>query len=65
MLNVENCKNIYDSFKEYTSTERLDGENKYHAEGFGLQDAIKGVRFRENLTILKKQNDNNNEIKNK
>jgi ubiquitin carboxyl-terminal hydrolase 7 len=25
--------------------ETLDGENKYHAEGFGLQDARKGVIF--------------------
>lgn len=44
-LNVKNCKNLYDSFKEYVSMEVLEGENKYHAEGYGLQDANKGVIF--------------------
>lgn len=34
-----------DSFRDYVSVETLDGENKYHAEGHGLQDAKKGVIF--------------------
>lgn len=38
-------KNLRDSFKEYVSVETLDGENKYQAEGYGLQDAKKGVIF--------------------
>eukprot|EP00002_Diphylleia_rotans_P030205 TRINITY_DN6196_c0_g2_i12.p1 TRINITY_DN6196_c0_g2~~TRINITY_DN6196_c0_g2_i12.p1 ORF type:complete len:667 (+),score=115.83 TRINITY_DN6196_c0_g2_i12:210-2210(+) len=44
-LNVKGCKDIYESFKKYTEEEILEGENKYHAEGFGLQDAKKGVLF--------------------
>ncbi|TPX74778.1 hypothetical protein CcCBS67573_g03936 [Chytriomyces confervae] len=44
-LNVKGNKNVTDSFKDYISVETLDGENKYHAEGYGLQDAKKGVVF--------------------
>jgi ubiquitin carboxyl-terminal hydrolase 7 len=38
-------KNVEESFKDYISEEMLDGENKYQAEGYGLQDAKKGVVF--------------------
>jgi ubiquitin carboxyl-terminal hydrolase 7 len=38
-------KNLYESFKDYVQVEMLDGENKYQAEGFGLQDAKKGIIF--------------------
>jgi ubiquitin carboxyl-terminal hydrolase 7 len=38
-------KNLRESFKEYVAVETLDGENKYHAEGHGLQAAKKGVIF--------------------
>ncbi|KAF9052946.1 hypothetical protein BJ165DRAFT_1413298 [Panaeolus papilionaceus] len=44
-LNVKGMKTLYDSFKDYVSVEMLDGENKYQAEGFGLQDAKKGIIF--------------------
>ncbi|KAL9553286.1 hypothetical protein MBANPS3_003345 [Mucor bainieri] len=44
-LNVKGCKNLNDSFKKYVDTETMDGENKYMAEGHGLQDACKGVSF--------------------
>ena len=44
-LNVKGCKNLEESFANYCATETLDGENKYFAEGFGLQDAKKGVIF--------------------
>ncbi|KAJ3011309.1 hypothetical protein HKX48_006911, partial [Thoreauomyces humboldtii] len=44
-LNVKGCKNLKESFDEYVSVENMDGENKYAAEGFGLQDAKKGVIF--------------------
>eukprot|EP00762_Andalucia_godoyi_P005775 ANDGO_06901.mRNA.1 Ubiquitin carboxyl-terminal hydrolase 12 len=44
-LNVKDCKAIADSFKQYVDIEKLDGDNKYHAEGHGLQDAEKGVVF--------------------
>ncbi|KAK3819643.1 MAG: ubiquitin carboxyl-terminal hydrolase 5 [Benniella sp.] len=44
-LNVKGCKTLHDSFNDYIAVETLDGDNKYHAEGHGLQDARKGVIF--------------------
>jgi ubiquitin carboxyl-terminal hydrolase 7 len=44
-LTIKGIKNLRDSFRDYVSVETLDGENKYHAEGFGLQAAKKGVIF--------------------
>ena len=44
-LNVSGNRNLDDSFKDYIQVETMDGENKYFAEGFGLQDAKKGVIF--------------------
>lgn len=44
-LNVKGMKTLHDSFQDYVAVETLDGENKYHAEGFGLQDARKGIIF--------------------
>jgi ubiquitin C-terminal hydrolase len=44
-LNVKGCKNLEDSFKDYIIEETLEGDNKYMAEGYGLQDAKKGVIF--------------------
>ena len=38
-------KDLHDSFRDYITVETMDGENKYHAEGLGLQDARKGVIF--------------------
>lgn len=44
-LNVKGCKNLEESFKDYITEETLEGDNKYMAEGHGLQDAKKGVIF--------------------
>ncbi|KAI7896065.1 biquitin carboxyl-terminal hydrolase [Mucor mucedo] len=44
-LNVKGCKNLEDSFRRYVDVETMSGENKYMAEGYGLQDACKGVKF--------------------
>mmetsp|Transcript_33094 Transcript_33094/g.53664 ORF Transcript_33094/g.53664 Transcript_33094/m.53664 type:complete len:668 (+) Transcript_33094:182-2185(+) len=44
-LNVKGCKDIMESFEKYVEEEMLDGDNKYQAEGHGLQDAKKGVKF--------------------
>ncbi|PKA50906.1 Ubiquitin carboxyl-terminal hydrolase 12 [Apostasia shenzhenica] len=44
-LDVKGCKDVYASFDKYVEVERLDGDNKYHAEQYGLQDAKKGVLF--------------------
>lgn len=44
-MNVKGCKNLEESFKDYITEETLEGDNKYMAEGYGLQDAKKGVIF--------------------
>ncbi|KAI8985250.1 hypothetical protein BDB01DRAFT_721890 [Pilobolus umbonatus] len=44
-LNVKGCKNLKESFDDYITVETLEGDNKYMAEGYGLQDAHKGVIF--------------------
>lgn len=44
-LDVKGCRNIYESFKRYVKPEILSGQNKYHAEGYGLQDAKKYSNF--------------------
>lgn len=44
-LNVSGCNSLDDSFKDYIQVETLEGDNKYAAEGYGLQDAKKGVIF--------------------
>ena len=54
-LDVKGCKDVYDSFDKYVEVERLEGENKYHAEQFGLQDAKKGVLFIDFPPVLQLQ----------
>lgn len=51
-LNVSGNKNLDDSFKDYVQVETMDGDNKYHAEGHGLQDAKKGVIFQSFPQVL-------------
>ncbi|KAL4709979.1 hypothetical protein ACJJTC_003942 [Scirpophaga incertulas] len=51
-LSVKGKSNIYESFKDYISTEVLDGDNKYDAGEHGLQEAEKGVRFDEFPPVL-------------
>eukprot|EP00009_Paramoeba_aestuarina_P004998 CAMPEP_0201515204 /NCGR_PEP_ID=MMETSP0161_2-20130828/6832_1 /ASSEMBLY_ACC=CAM_ASM_000251 /TAXON_ID=180227 /ORGANISM="Neoparamoeba aestuarina, Strain SoJaBio B1-5/56/2" /LENGTH=1045 /DNA_ID=CAMNT_0047911971 /DNA_START=44 /DNA_END=3184 /DNA_ORIENTATION=+ len=43
---IEGCKDIYESFRKYVLPETLSGDNKYQAEGHGLQDANRGIRFK-------------------
>lgn len=45
-------KNLRDSFQNYVAVEDLNGENKYQAEGFGLQDAKKGIVFQSFPPVL-------------
>ena len=45
-------KNLYESFRDYVAVETLDGENKYQAEGYGLQDAKKGIIFQSFPPVL-------------
>ncbi|KAJ2854234.1 ubiquitin-specific protease ubp15 [Coemansia erecta] len=54
-LNVKGCKTLHDSFANYCEVEMLDGENKYQAEGHGLQDARKGVIFESFPPVLQLQ----------
>ncbi|MCJ1310532.1 hypothetical protein MMC25_004196 [Agyrium rufum] len=51
-LNVSGNKSLDDSFRDYIQVETMDGENKYFAEGYGLQDAKKGVIFESFPSIL-------------
>jgi len=54
-LDVKGCKNVYDSFEKYVEVETLEGDNKYQAEGHGLQDARKGVLFQDFPPVLQLQ----------
>jgi len=36
-LDVKGCKDVYASFDKYVEVERLEADNKYHAERYGLQ----------------------------
>ncbi|CAN7037389.1 hypothetical protein IGI04_004445 [Brassica rapa subsp. trilocularis] len=54
-LDVKGCKDVYASFDKYVEVERLEGDNKYHAEGHGLQDAKKGVLFIDFPPVLQLQ----------
>jgi ubiquitin carboxyl-terminal hydrolase 7 len=51
-LNVKGIADLHDSFKDYIQVEVLDGENKYQADGFGLQVAKKGVIFKKFPPVL-------------
>lgn len=44
-LNVKGNKSLYESFKNYTSPETLDGDNKYQAGNHGMQKANRKVSF--------------------
>jgi len=45
-------KTLYDSFRDYIA---MGGGNKYDAEGFGLQDARKGIAFQYFPPVLRLQ----------
>ncbi|RIB26138.1 hypothetical protein C2G38_2164167 [Gigaspora rosea] len=44
-LDIKGCKTLDDSFMKYIQEEILEGDNKYDAEGYGLQVAKKSVIF--------------------
>lgn len=44
-LEVRGCADVAASFAKLVEVESMDGDNKYDAEGLGLQPAKKGVRF--------------------
>jgi ubiquitin carboxyl-terminal hydrolase 7 len=51
-LPVKGLSNLEQSFRDYTTEEVMDGDNKYHAEGHGLQDAKKGIIFKSFPPVL-------------
>ncbi|KAE9619222.1 putative ubiquitinyl hydrolase 1 [Lupinus albus] len=54
-LDVKGCRDVYDSFNKYVEVERLEDDNKYHAEQYGLQEARKGVLFIDFPPVLQLQ----------
>ncbi|KAL8129987.1 hypothetical protein V2J09_019142 [Rumex salicifolius] len=54
-LDVKGCRDVYASFDKYVEVEQLEGDNKYHAEHYGLQDARKGVLFIDFPPVLQLQ----------
>lgn len=44
-LNIKGKQNISESFDDYIAVELLEGDNRYDAGDYGLQDAEKGVIF--------------------
>ncbi|KAH3867833.1 hypothetical protein DPMN_030970 [Dreissena polymorpha] len=51
-LNVKGKKTVIESFQEYIKVESLDGDNKYDAGQYGLQEAEKGVIFKHLPPVL-------------
>ncbi|XP_026420623.1 ubiquitin carboxyl-terminal hydrolase 13-like [Papaver somniferum] len=55
-LDVKGCRDVVASFDKYVEVERLEGDNKYHADQqHGLQDAKKGVLFNDFPPVLQLQ----------
>ncbi|KAE8711065.1 Ubiquitin carboxyl-terminal hydrolase 12 [Hibiscus syriacus] len=54
-LDVKGCRDVYASFDKYVEVERLEGDNKYRAEQYGLQDAKKGLLFIDFPPVLQLQ----------
>ncbi|KAM1524126.1 hypothetical protein ACFX10_008757 [Malus domestica] len=54
-LDVKGCRDVYASFDKYVEVELLEGDNKYHAEEHGLQDAKRGVLFIDFPPVLQLQ----------
>eukprot|EP00455_Lapot_gusevi_P024709 TRINITY_DN2577_c0_g1_i7.p1 TRINITY_DN2577_c0_g1~~TRINITY_DN2577_c0_g1_i7.p1 ORF type:complete len:598 (+),score=207.85 TRINITY_DN2577_c0_g1_i7:135-1928(+) len=54
-MTVKGLRNLQASFLQYTEVEQLTGSNQYRAEGHGLQDARKGLRFLKFPPILQMQ----------
>merc|ERR1719238_2033653 len=49
---VKGCKDLYASLDEYVKEEILEGENQYHSDRYGKQDAKKGVLFKSLPPVL-------------
>lgn len=53
-LDVKGCRDVYASFDKYVEVERLEGDNKYHADGHGLQVSCNFIFVNCALQILLK-----------
>ncbi|TPX43153.1 hypothetical protein SeLEV6574_g05214 [Synchytrium endobioticum] len=51
-LDVGGCADLNASFGAFTAKEDLTGDNQYRADSFGLQDAVKFIRFRSLPPVL-------------
>ena len=51
-LNIKGKKTVIESFKDYITPEILDGDNKYDAGHYGLQEAKKGTKFQKFPPVL-------------
>nr|CAB3267570.1 ubiquitin carboxyl-terminal hydrolase 7-like [Phallusia mammillata] len=51
-LIVKGNKNIQESFKNYVKPDTLDGDNKFDAGDFGMQEAEKGIIFKYFPSVL-------------
>lgn len=49
---VKGCATILESLDEYVKEETLDGDNQYHSDKYGKQDAKRGVRFKSLPPVL-------------
>ena len=54
-LDVKGCADVAASFGKYCEKEVLEGDNKYAAEGHGLQNAVKSVTFASLPPVLQLQ----------
>lgn len=51
-INVKNCHNLEESFKQYLEKEVMEGDNQYSTEQFGKQDAVMCDEFLEFPPVL-------------
>ncbi|CAN4100824.1 unnamed protein product [Withania somnifera] len=56
-LVVRGCSDVYASFDKYVEVERLEGDNKYQAEQFGLQLQLKRFEYDYRRDYMTKIND--------
>lgn len=54
-LNVKGCSSLMESFSKYLEVEELKGDDLYDAEGYGKQEAKKGISFRRLPPVLQLQ----------
>ncbi len=51
-LSVKRCPDLATAFANFCAREKLEGENAYHAEQYGMQKATVGVMFQKLPPVL-------------